>query len=225
MTATPTTIAIIDLGVGNLRSVHKAVERAARDRGLAVNAQVTRDAEDVVNADRIILPGVGAFAACMAGFQAITGLRAVLDQIVSEGQKPVLGICVGMQILASRGLEFGETPGLGYIPGTVMRIGGEGQSVRVPHMGWNAIKIVKPHPVCTPAPGLDGADFYFLHSYHFAAENTDAVVATCAYGAGAPLNIMVSRGNLLGVQFHPEKSQAAGLHFLSNFLQWTVDCP
>ncbi|MEL6507531.1 MAG: imidazole glycerol phosphate synthase subunit HisH [Pseudomonadota bacterium] len=227
--SSPMTIAIIDLGVGNLRSVHKAVERAAHDRNLAAHAHVTQSCDAVRAADCVILPGVGAFGACMAGFNAIPGLREVFDEMVSDGEKPILGICVGMQILASRGLEFGDRPGLGYIPGTIRPIDVAASSVRVPHMGWNQIKTLKPHPVLTPTreedTALDGADLYFLHSYHFDAENEDDVVASCAYGHGSPLSVMVGRGSLVGVQFHPEKSQLAGLHLLGNFLQWTVDRP
>jgi glutamine amidotransferase len=214
-------VAVIDYGSGNLRSVAKALQRAAADGGLAYEVVVTSDAEAVTRADRIVLPGVGAFADCMKGLSALPGVGEALEDAVLRRGRPFLGICVGMQLLAERGLEHGAHPGLGWIPGDVTAIDSPfraEQALKVPHMGWNEIRIVRPgHPVMK---GLgDGTHFYFVHSYHFRVGSGEDLVANVDYGA--PLAAVVARDNLIGTQFHPEKSQAAGLRLLQNFARWS----
>jgi len=210
-------IAIIDYGSGNLRSVEKAFERAAREAGVAAQMTVTDSASDVTDADRIVLPGVGAFAACKSGLAALPGVIEALEHAVLIERKPFLGICVGMQLLATRGLEFGETVGLGWIAGEVKRLDPADPSLRVPHMGWNAATPTAPHPVFDVLE--DGRDVYFVHSYYFDTENEHDRIAVCQYGK--PFTAAVARDNILGVQFHPEKSQAAGLALIRAFLKWT----
>lgn len=208
------TLAIIDYGSGNLRSVEKAVERAARETGLARRVSVTDDPDLIKHADRLILPGVGAFAACMAGLSGRSGVLEAIEHAALVEGRPFLGICVGMQLLASRGLEFGAHDGLGWLPGEVAPLPHSAQ-FRAPHMGWNSVEALSPHPVFD---GLAGEAFYFAHSYHFVPEN-DA----CLYGVshhGIAVAAMIGRDNLVGAQFHPEKSQAAGLAFLGQFLRW-----
>ena len=214
-------VAIVDLGSGNLRSVEKAVERAAADNNLAARVQLTTSADEIRNADRIVLPGVGAFAACMAELNALDGMRDALEEAVFSRGVPLLGICVGMQMMATHGLEFGETGGLGWIPGEVRKLDSSTPGVRVPHMGWNQIAQVRDHALFT-LPNLDGADFYFLHSYHFDTEIDVDVTAVCRYGddADSRVTAAIARDNIAGVQFHPEKSQQAGLAFLAGFLKW-----
>jgi len=216
-------IAIIDLGSGNLRSVQKAVERAGRDYDVPINTVVTTDLRDVRTADRIILPGVGAFGACMASLNALTGMQAALETAAFSHRKPLLGICVGMQMLASQGREFGETPGLGWIPGTVEKLCPTGDHICVPHMGWNQITTMQNHDLFENRNGVYKSDVYFLHSYHFAPEMKHHSIASCAYGGpeDEPFTAAVANDTVLGVQFHPEKSQQAGLKLLANFLKWT----
>ena len=210
-------IAIIDYGSGNLRSVQKAFERAAREAGVAAQINVTDQAADIAEADRIVLPGVGAFAACRSGLAALPGVIEALEHAILLEKKPFLGICVGMQLLATRGLEFGETAGLGWIAGDVKRLEPDDPSLRVPHMGWNEATPTAPHPVFDVLE--DGRDVYFVHSYHFDVENEHDRIAVCQYGS--PFAAAVARDNILGVQFHPEKSQAVGLAFIRAFLKWT----
>lgn len=210
------TIAIIDYGAGNLRSAAKAFERAG---GGAADIVVTGDPEAVRRADRIVLPGVGAFADCMAGLEAVPGLRAVLTEKVIAGGTPFFGICVGMQLLAGVGREKTETKGLGWIPGAVERIVPSDSGLKVPHMGWNTLTLANPHPLFEGiATGEKGLHAYFVHSYHFLAEDPADVVATADYGG--PITAAIGRGNIFGTQFHPEKSQALGLALISNFLKW-----
>lgn len=208
-------VAIIDYGSGNLRSVEKAVERAAREAGLARQVSVTDDADAIGRADRIILPGVGAFAACMAGLAARDGVLEAIEHVALTEGRPFLGVCVGMQLLANRGLEFGASDGLGWIPGEVAPLP-HSPEFRAPHMGWNKVEAVSPHPVFG---GLSGEVFYFAHSFHFVAENASHLYGVTHHGIEAAA--LVGRDNMLGAQFHPEKSQKAGLAFLGAFLEWS----
>lgn len=204
------TIALIDYGAGNLHSVHNALKAAG-----AVGVAVTADPDAVAKADRIVLPGVGAFGACAAGLRAIPGMVDAMERRVLEQGAPFLGVCVGMQLLATRGLEHGETPGLGWIDGAVRLIEPTDTSVKVPHMGWND---VAPLPHAHGHDVLVGGEAYFLHSYHFKLRHHEDVLAMTDHGGG--LVAAVGRDTILGVQFHPEKSQAYGLALLRAFLEW-----
>ncbi len=209
------TLAIIDYGSGNLRSVEKAVERAAREAGLARHVSVTDDPDVICKADRVILPGVGAFAACMAGLAARDGVIEAVEHVALVEGRPFLGICVGMQLLANRGLEFGGSEGLGWIPGEVVTLP-HSEEFRAPHMGWNKVETIEHHPVFD---GLDGEVFYFAHSFYFEPENDAHLYGVTHHGR--PVPALIGRDNLVGAQFHPEKSQKAGLAFLSAFLEWS----
>ncbi len=212
------TVAIIDYGSGNLRSAAKAFERAARETGTADTVLVTDDVEAVRRADRIVLPGVGAFADCRAGLDAVTGMVEVLEERVIRGGVPFLGICVGMQLMASEGREKAITRGLGWIPGAVVRIEPKG-GLKVPHMGWNTLDFTQMHPLLAGIPdGPAGLHAYFVHSYHLATERQETLVATADYGQ--TVTAIVGRDNMLGTQFHPEKSQTLGLALIGNFLRW-----
>ncbi len=212
-------VAIVDYGSGNLRSAEKAFERAAREAGLDIAIAVTADPAVVARAERVVLPGVGAFADCRAGLDAIPGMVEALREAVEERGTPFLGICVGMQLMAERGLEYVTSEGLGWIPGDVVRIEPSDPALKVPHMGWNTLTLVRDHPVFA---GIDtgpaGLHAYFVHSYHLAATDPATVVATTDYGG--PVTAVVARDNLVGTQFHPEKSQHLGLALISNFLKW-----
>ena len=208
------TLAIIDYGSGNLRSVEKAVERAAREAGLARHVTVTDDPDVIAKADRLILPGVGAFAACMDGLTARPGVLEAIEHVALVEARPFLGVCVGMQLLASRGLEFEGADGLGWIPGEVVPLP-HSHDFRSPHMGWNKVEAKTHHAVFD---GLDGEAFYFAHSYHFEPENDAHLYGVTHHGM--PAAALIGRDNLLGAQFHPEKSQTAGLAFLGAFLSW-----
>ena len=201
-------LALVDYGAGNLHSVENALKAAGAD-----NVRVTADPYVVRAADRIVLPGVGSFKACAEGLRAIPGLEEAMAERVLVGAAPFLGICVGMQLLASRGVEHGTTPGLGWIAGEVHRIEPTDPSIKIPHMGWNDV-LPAAH-----APLLEPGEAYFLHSYHFVPEEGHHVAAMTDHGGG--LVAAVARDNLLGVQFHPEKSQAYGLGLLAAFLEWT----
>ncbi len=209
------TLVIIDYRSGNLRSVEKAVERAAREAGLARHVTVTDDPELIAAADRILLPGVGAFAACMSGLSSRPRVLEAMEHAALVERRPFLGICVGMQLLASRGLEFGETEGLGWIPGAVVPLA-PSPEFRTPHMGWNTVKATAPHPVLD---GLDGEAFYFAHSFHFEPESDAQIYGVS--GHSQTIAALIGRDNLIGAQFHPEKSQTAGLAFLAKFLSWS----
>ncbi|MBO0903207.1 imidazole glycerol phosphate synthase subunit HisH [Jiella sonneratiae] len=212
-------VAIIDYGSGNLRSATKAVERAAREGGVAATVSLTDDPEVVRRADRVILPGVGAFADCRAGLDAVPGMVEALREAVETRGRPFLGICVGMQLMASRGREKTVTEGFGWIPGEVVRIAPADPALKVPQIGWNTIEARREHPLLAGiATGQDGLHAYFVHSYHLAAEDPDTVVAVADYGG--PVTAMVARENFAGTQFHPEKSQTLGLRLLSNFIAW-----
>ncbi len=207
-------VAIIDCGSGNLRSVEKALARAAEEAGLAASVAVTDDPDAVARADRIVLPGVGAFGACMAGLAARDGMRNALEEAVRKRGAPYLGLCVGMQILADCGHEFGETPGLGWIGGDVRPLA-PAPGRPVPHMGWNEVTF---DADVGPFARGQSDDYYFVHSFHFDIKSKTNSIGFCDYGA--PLTAAVANDNIAGVQFHPEKSQAAGLALLADFLRW-----
>lgn len=203
----PDTIALIDYGAGNLHSVHNALKAAG-----ATNVTVTADPDAVLAADRVVLPGVGAFAACASALNAIPGMRAALDEAVLQRARPFLGICVGMQLMADRGEEFGGEQGLGWIPGTVRLLRPADPALKVPHMGWNDV---------TPAAGhalIEPGEAYFLHSFVFDAADRAHVAAVTDHGGA--VTAAVARDTMLGVQFHPEKSQRYGLDLLARFLEW-----
>jgi len=213
------TTAIIDYGSGNLHSALKAFERAARDAQDAGDIIVTNDPDAVRAAERVVLPGVGAFADCRRGLMALPGLYDALHEAVIGKGRPFLGICVGMQLMAARGLEHGETPGLDWIGGDVAEIKPADASLKIPHMGWNTLALTRAHPVfANIATGDRGLHAYFVHSYQFLPAERAHVLATTDYGA--PLTAAVARENMVGVQFHPEKSQRLGLSLIGNFLRW-----
>jgi glutamine amidotransferase len=212
-------LAIIDYGSGNLHSAAKAFERAARDSGLAIPVLVTSDPERLRKAERIVLPGVGAFKDCRNGLKAVPGMWEALEEEVTSRGKPFLGICVGMQLMASRGLEHDVTEGFGWIPGDVKPISPRDASFKIPHMGWNTLDGRKPHALLDGMRlGENGLHAYFVHSYHLDAREPAHVVATTDHGC--TITAMVGRDNLAGTQFHPEKSQELGLTLLANFLRW-----
>ena len=213
------TTAIIDYGSGNLHSAQKAFERAAREVGLTEAVAVTSDPDAIRRAERVVLPGVGAFADCRAGLQALEGLDAAMREAVINRGRPFLGICVGMQLLASRGLEHGESAGLDWIGGDVVAVDPGDPTLKIPHMGWNTLDLARPHPVFEGvATGETGLHAYFVHSFHFIPANPAHVLARTDYGA--PLTAAVARDNLVGVQFHPEKSPRLGLALIANYLRW-----
>jgi glutamine amidotransferase len=208
------TIALIDYGSGNLRSADKALWEAARRLGGLREIRATCDPDFVAAADRVVLPGVGAFAACMRALSARDGLIEAMTTAVRRGA-PFLGVCVGMQLLASRGLEFGETRGLGWIPGDVAVIHPNDPKLKVPHMGWNTLRAETPHPLFAEAAGRD---FYFTHSFAFTPSNSKDVAVSVDHGGRFAAAVV--KDNLAGVQFHPEKSQASGLDLIGRFLEW-----
>lgn len=212
-------VAIIDYGSGNLHSAAKAFERAARDSGLSMAVDVTADPDVLRKAERLVLPGVGAFKDCRNGLMAVPGLyQALQHEVVARG-KPFLGICVGMQLMASRGLEHDVTDGFGWIAGDVKPITPREPSFKIPHMGWNTLDLRKPHALLDGIPlGDKGLHAYFVHSFHLDARDASDVIATTEHGQ--TVTAMVGRDNLVGTQFHPEKSQALGLTLLANFLRW-----
>jgi glutamine amidotransferase len=212
-------VAIIDYGSGNLHSAAKAFERAARDSGLSMAIDVTSDPALLRRADRLVLPGVGAFKDCRNGLMAVPGLWQTLQEQVMEKGKPFLGICVGMQLMASRGLEHDVTDGFGWIAGDVKPLTPRDPSFKIPHMGWNTLDLRQPHALLAGIPlGDNGLHAYFVHSYHLDASDASDVIATAEHGQA--VTAMVGRDNLAGTQFHPEKSQALGLTLLANFLRW-----
>jgi glutamine amidotransferase len=212
-------VAIVDYGSGNLHSAQKAFERAAREAGLAMAVQVTSDPADVLDAERVVLPGVGAFADCRRGLDSVPGMVEALTETVMGRGRPFLGICVGMQLLASRGLEHVVTPGLGWIPGDVVAIRPSDPALKIPHMGWNVLEPRRAHPLLDGIPtGEGGLHAYFVHSYALTPESPDDLVATTDYGG--PITAIVARDNIAGTQFHPEKSQTLGLSLIANFLRW-----
>jgi len=210
-------VAIVDYGSGNLRSAAKALERASAEAGLGLPVTVTSDAEVVRHAERVVLPGVGAFGDCRDGLDALPGMVEALTEAVIDKGRPFLGICVGMQLMATRGLEHRECHGLGWIAGDVVALAPDDPTLKVPHMGWNELQLNgAAHPLLA---GLRGGDHvYFVHSYHLKPADPARILARADYGEA--VTAMVGRDNLVGTQFHPEKSQAAGLRLLGNFLGW-----
>lgn len=213
------TVAIVDYGSGNLHSAQKAFERAAREHEGTHDIRLTRDPDVVRGADRIVLPGVGAFGDCRAGLDAVPGMVAAMEEAVLRRGRPFLGICVGMQLMATVGREHGEVAGLDWIGGEVVAIEPGDPSLKIPHMGWNTLDRRRAHALLEGIPdGDDGLHAYFVHSYEFRAGTAENVVATTQYGA--PITAIVARDNLAGTQFHPEKSQTLGLRLIGNFLGW-----
>ncbi|PJI37532.1 imidazole glycerol phosphate synthase subunit HisH [Ferrovibrio sp.] len=210
-------VALIDYGSGNLRSAAKAIQRAADENNIALDLKVTAKTGDVTAADAIVLPGVGAFADCYRGLSSLDGMIDALNDQVLQRAKPFLGICVGMQLMASVGREHGEHKGLGWIDGAVELLKPSDPELKIPHMGWNQLKLRQPqHPVLA---GINTGDHaYFVHSYHMVPEKRDVVLAEADYGG--PVLAAIGRDNMVGTQFHPEKSQATGLRLLANFLRW-----
>ncbi|MGX5800728.1 imidazole glycerol phosphate synthase subunit HisH [Bradyrhizobium sp. Arg314] len=212
-------VAIIDYGSGNLRSATKAFERAAHEAGLAATIELTADAERVRNADRIVLPGVGAYADCAAGLHGVAGMWEAVEEVAIAKGRPFLGICVGMQLMSERGLEKTVTKGLGWIAGDVKEIQPSDPALKIPQIGWNTIELARKHPLFSGIEtGPKGLHAYFVHSYHLEAKNPAEIVATADYGGA--VTAAVASDNLAGTQFHPEKSQALGLALITNFLKW-----
>jgi imidazole glycerol-phosphate synthase subunit HisH len=213
------TVAIVDYGSGNLHSAAKAFERAAHDAGLAQPIIVTNDPNTVASADRVVLPGVGAFADCKRGLMAVDGMAAALDEAVRRKGRPFFGICVGMQLLAERGREHRVTEGLGWIAGEVDRIAPTNPDLKIPHMGWNTLDVARRHKLVDGLKlGADGLHAYFVHSYQLKPADRADLLAESDYGG--PVTAIVARDNIVGTQFHPEKSQRLGLRLIANFLQW-----
>ncbi len=209
---------IIDYGSGNLHSAAKAFERAAREIG-GGEVRISSDPEEALRAERVVLPGVGAFADCRAGLERIDGMIEALEETARRRARPFLGICVGMQLMAARGLEHGDWPGLGWIAGTVERIAPREPALKIPHMGWNTLETPRTHPLFAGIPtGADGWHAYFVHSYAMKPAERGVVIATTEYGG--PIVAAVAQDNLVGTQFHPEKSQKLGLALIANFLRW-----
>ena len=212
-------VAIIDYGSGNLRSATKAFQRAAREAGIAAEIDLTADAGRVRGADRIVLPGVGAYADCRAGLAAVEGMDEAIEEAAIARGRPFLGICVGMQLMSERGLEKTVTKGFGWISGDVKEITPADPALKIPQIGWNTIHVKHAHPLFDGvATGDSGLHAYFVHSYHLDATNPAQVLATTDYGG--PVTAAVARDNLAGTQFHPGKSQALGLALIANFLRW-----
>src|SRR6201990_2487579 len=212
-------VAIVDYGSGNLHSAAKAFERAAREGGHDQPITVTSDPDAVARADRVVLPGGGAFADCRRGLDEIDGMVDALETTVRKRGRPFFGICVGMQLMAERGREYQVTPGLGWIGGEVDRIAPADASLKIPHMGWNTLNMLQAHPLLDEIPlGPDGLHAYFVHSYELKASQRTDLVAQADYGG--PLTAIVGRDTMVGTQFHPEKSQRLGLKLIANFLKW-----
>jgi imidazole glycerol-phosphate synthase subunit HisH len=212
-------VAIVDYGSGNLHSAAKAFERAAREAGLDQPIVVTRDPTVVACADRVVLPGVGAFADCRRGLDAVDGMVEALETAVREKGRPFFGICVGMQLLAERGLEYEVKEGLGWIAGEVDRITPNDPNLKIPHMGWNTLSMARPHPLLDGLTlGVNGRHAYFVHSYQLKPAQRADLVAEADYGGA--VTAVVGRDNIVGTQFHPEKSQRFGLALIANFLRW-----
>jgi len=212
-------VAIIDYGSGNLHSAAKAFERAAREAGSRLSVKVTDEPDDVVAADRVVLPGVGAFADCKRGLEGVPGMVEALTETVRENGRPFLGICVGLQLMATRGLEHGVTAGLDWIGGEVQAIEPDDPDLKIPHMGWNTLRVAHDHALLEGiSTGDGGMHAYFVHSYHFVPLEEDRLVASTDYGGR--ITALVAKDNMAGTQFHPEKSQKLGLALIANFLRW-----
>jgi glutamine amidotransferase len=213
------TVAIVDYGSGNLHSAAKAFERAARESGHDQPILVTADPDAVRRADRVVLPGVGAFADCKRGLDAVPGMVQALEETVRGKGRPFLGICVGMQLMAERGREYEVTEGLGWIPGEVDKIRPSDPALKIPHMGWNTLTARAEHPLFDGIPlGADGLHAYFVHSYSLKVTDARDQLVTTEYGG--PITAVVARDSMAGTQFHPEKSQRLGLALIANFLKW-----
>jgi glutamine amidotransferase len=212
-------VVIVDYGSGNLRSAQKAFARAATEAGMTDAIVVSADPVRVARAERVVVPGVGAFADCMAGLTSTPGMmEALTEAVVTRGQ-PMLGVCVGMQLLATRGLEYVTTEGLGWIPGDCRRLEPDDPALKIPHTGWNALELVRPHPVLEGIPlGEAGWHAYFVHSFVVAPDAAEDIVALSEHGR--PFAAVIGRDNVVGTQFHPEKSQKLGLALIANFLRW-----
>ena len=210
-------VAIVDYGSGNLRSAAKAFERAIAEAGLGMDVAVTADADRVRDASHVVLPGVGAFADCKRGLMALPGMADALTQAVIEGARPFLGICVGMQLMATVGREHAEHRGLDWIAGEVVALKPDDASLKIPHMGWNQLNMTQPHPVFEGI--ADDAHVYFVHSYAMQCKNPSDELASVNYGG--EITGAVGRDNFVGTQFHPEKSQATGLTIIDNFINWS----
>jgi imidazole glycerol-phosphate synthase subunit HisH len=214
------TVAIVDYSSGNLHSAAKAFERAAHEAGLDQPITVTQDPAVVARADRVVLPGVGAFADCRRGLDAVPGMVDALEEAVRQRGRPFFGICVGMQLMAERGLEYEVKEGLGWIAGEVDRITPSDAGLKIPHMGWNTLNVTRPHPLLAGLElGANGRHAYFVHSYQFKPGNRADLIAEADYGGA--VTAVVGRDNIVGTQFHPEKSQKLGLELIANFLKWT----
>ena len=212
-------VAIIDYGSGNLRSATKAFERSAREADICADIILTADAEIVAQADRIVLPGVGAYADCKAGLSAVPGMIDALNEAVITKGRPFLGICVGMQLMSSRGLEKTITQGLGWIDGNVVEMTPSDPTLKIPQIGWNTINLTRNHALFAGiSTGSEGLHAYFVHSYHFKTARPEDCLATVDYGGA--MTAAVARDNMIGTQFHPEKSQTLGLALIQNFLRW-----
>ncbi len=209
-------VVIVDYGSGNLRSAQKAFERANAEADLGFTVTVSADADDIRRASHVVLPGVGAFADCMRGLESLSGMREALEDVVVRGRTPFLGICVGMQLMARVGREHGDHAGLGWIGGEVVALMPGDATLKVPHMGWNELIFSPAHPVFKGI--AEGAHVYFVHSYGFVCEDPANVIASVDYGG--EMTAAIGRDNLVGTQFHPEKSQATGLAVIANFLRW-----
>lgn len=212
-------VVIIDYGSGNLRSCAKSFERAASEKNITAEIIVSGDPDDVLSADRIVLPGVGAFADCKRGLKNVPGLLKAMDTAVIKNKKPFFGICVGMQLMADVGREFGDTSGLGWVSGEVVAMKPENigeNELKIPHMGWNDLIFKNPHPLLANLPA--GGHAYFVHSYEFIVNDKKNIVAEIEYGG--PVVAVIAKDNMVGTQFHPEKSQAFGLGIIANFLAW-----
>ena len=212
-------VAIIDYGSGNLHSAQKAFERAAREAGLSREVKVTARPEDVLAADHVVLPGVGAFADCRRGLDGVSGMVEAMEEAVRQRGRPFLGICVGAQLMATRGLEHEVVDGLNWIAGDVAAIKPRDPGLKIPHMGWNTLNAVRPHMLLEGIPvGPQGLHAYFVHSFHLKTAERTSLVAQADYGG--PVTAIVGRDTMVGTQFHPEKSQRLGLALIANFLQW-----
>jgi imidazole glycerol-phosphate synthase subunit HisH len=212
-------VVVVDYGSGNLRSAVKAFERAAREAGVSAEIVLSAQADHVAIADRIVLPGVGAYADCRAGLDALDGMTDALRHAIEDKARPFLGICVGMQLMSSRGLEKTATEGFGWIKGDVVEISPSNPALKIPQIGWNTLDVKQDHPLFDGIEtGPDGLHAYFVHSYHLAAKDPGDVLATSDYGG--PVTAAVAHENKAGTQFHPEKSQTLGLALIANFLKW-----
>ncbi len=213
-------VVIIDYGSGNLHSAHSSFERANAERAAGFDIKLSSDPDEVRKAQRIVLPGVGAFADCIAGLRAVDGMVEALNESVIDEGKPFFGICVGMQLLADTGLENGSHKGLGWIAGQVEKIEPSDATLKIPHMGWNTLDVINSHALLEGLPlGADGLHAYFVHTYHFKTAQPSNDILETNYGG--PVTAMVAKDNMVGTQFHPEKSQKLGLALIANFLEWT----